>query len=81
MGKILQFPDKNTNSDGFTPEARERWESIPGDVRLLLLNNAYCSTCKKPTGIRNPGGSIQNGALLLHGTCMECGNAIARVVD
>ncbi len=81
MAKILRFHTGEPHHNGFTPEARQRWEGIPPDVRELLLANAYCAVCKDVTTILQPGGTMDHGALVLRGHCATCGHPVARVVD
>ena len=65
----------------FTPPARQRWESIPVDVRLRLLSNVWCVHCGHETTITNFSGVIKAGDLLLVGSCAECHGDVARVID
>ena len=81
MGKILQFPSASSNNNGFSPDARERWNNIPPDVRLLLADNAYCEACKQQSSIKNIGGSVKDGDLILRGNCTKCGNEVSRRID
>ncbi|MBD3390742.1 MAG: hypothetical protein GF418_01795 [Chitinivibrionales bacterium] len=81
MAKILQFPAPGGAEEGFTPEARRRWNEIPPDVRDLLLHNAYCRACKAQTAISNPGGEVREGLLVLHGECARCRGPVTRAVD
>lgn len=40
---VESFPD-------FTPPARQRWDSIPADIRQRLLANSYKGGDKQPKG-------------------------------
>lgn len=65
----------------FTPPARQRWESIPAEIRQRLLSNAWCGHCRHETTITNLSGTIKRGDLLLVGACAECKGAVARVIE
>ena len=62
----------------FTKPARERWESIPADIRQRLLSNVWCGHCRFETTITNFSGAIKgvtccwwasapNAAVMWHG--------------
>jgi hypothetical protein len=65
----------------FTPKAKKIWESIPGDIRLKILNNVWCFQCRNTTGIGNFTGKIEKGMLVLRGVCTRCGGEVARVIE
>lgn len=65
----------------FTKPARQRWESIPADIRQRLLSNVWCGQCRHETTITNFSGTIKGGDLLLVGKCAECRSDVARVVE
>ena len=65
----------------FTKPARQRWESIPADIRQRLLSNVWCGQCRHETTITNFSGTIKGGDLLLVGRCAECRNDVARVIE
>lgn len=65
----------------FTKSARQRWESIPADIRQRLLSNVWCGQCLHETTITNFSGTIKGGDLLLVGTCAECRSDMARVIE
>jgi hypothetical protein len=67
--------------DNFTPKAKKIWESIPGDIRLKILNNVWCVQCRNMTGIGNCTGKIEKGMLVLRGVCTRCGGEVARVLE
>ena len=48
----------------FTKPARQRWESIPADIRRRLLSNVWCGQCRHETTITNFSGTIKGGDLL-----------------
>ena len=62
----------------FTKPARQRWESIPVDIRQRLLSNVWCGHCRHGTTITNFSGTIKgvaccwwasvpNAAVMWHG--------------
>ena len=65
----------------FTKPARQRWESIPADIRKRLLSNVWCGQCRHETTITNLSGIIKGGDLLLVGKCAECRSDVARVME
>ncbi len=52
----------------FTPPARQRWESIPAQIRQRLLANVWGGQCRHEVTITNFSGTIKSGHLLLVGT-------------
>ena len=72
-----------TTANGFslTLPARKRWDSIPGDIQMKILNNVWCATCGETTGIGNVSGKIEFGALVLKGICTRCGAGVVRIVE
>jgi hypothetical protein len=65
----------------FTNSARQRWESIPADIRQRLLSNVWCGHCRHETTITNFSGTTKGGDLLLVGKCAECRSDVARVIE
>jgi hypothetical protein len=65
----------------FTKPARQRWESIPADIRQRLLSNVWCGQCCHETTITNFSGTLKGGDLLLVGKCAECHGDVARVIE
>jgi len=65
----------------FTPPARQRWESIPADIRKRLLSNVWCGGCRHEVTITNFTGAIKGGDLLLVGKCAKCHGDVARVIE
>ena len=45
--------------DNLTPKAKQIWESIPGNIRLRILNNVWCAQCRDVTGIGNFAGNVE----------------------
>jgi hypothetical protein len=65
----------------FSPLARQRWESIPAEIRQRLLTNVWCGRCCHEVTITNFSGTIKGGDLLLVGKCAECHGEVARVIE
>ncbi len=65
----------------FTRPARQRWDSIPADLRQRILSNVWCGHCRTSVTITHFRGSIRGGDLLLEGECAACHNAVARVIE
>ena len=64
-----------------TPPAKKIWESIPGSIRLKLLNNVWCTQCGEITAIGHVSGKVESGMLVLTGVCTRCGGEVARVIE
>ena len=65
----------------FTRQARQRWESLPADIRERLLANVWCGHCRHGVTITNFSGTIKGGDLLLVGRCAQCHGDVARVIE
>ncbi len=65
----------------FTRPARQRWESIPADIRQRLLTNVWCGHCRHGVTITDFSGIMKRGDLLLVGKCAKCHGEVARVIE
>ncbi len=65
----------------FSPAARQRWDSIPADIRQRLLANVWCGHCRHEVTIASFSGAIKGNNLLLVGKCAECNGDVARVIE
>lgn len=65
----------------FTKPARQRWESIPADIRQWPLSNVWCEQCRHETTIANFSGTLKGGDVLLVGKCAKCHGDVARVIE
>ena len=45
----------------FTRLARQRWESIPADIRQRLQANVWCGQCRHEVTITDFSGTIKGG--------------------
>jgi len=65
----------------FTTEAALLWGGIPVEIQKRILKNAFCAKCNVLVKIVDYYGTVENGDLMLDGTCAFCGHAAARVVE
>ncbi len=77
----LSYADYERNFMNQTPQARKMWENIPNDVRMKLLNNVWCVTCSKMTGVGETTMSVERRNLIIRGSCTGCGGEVARLVE
>ena len=64
-----------------TPQAKRRWEQIPPEQRLRILNRVWCVQCMKETSMGKASGRVDKGLLALSGVCTRCGGVVARIVE
>jgi hypothetical protein len=64
-----------------TKSAKDEWEKIPSEVKMKLLNNVYCVSCKKMVNINIEEMKTDKFGLVLKGTCMNCHGPVARVIE
>ena len=81
MLKLVELTDGVEPFPNLTKPARQRWESIPPDIRQRLLSNVWCSHCGHETTITNFTGTLKGGDLLMVGKCAECRSDVARVIE
>lgn len=63
----------------FSSPSRQRWESIPANIRQRLLANAWYGQRRHAVTITKFSGTIKGGDLLPVGKCAECHGDVARV--
>ncbi len=69
-------------TDGnFTPQAKNIWRAVPGNIQLKILNTVWCIRCRNMTAISNARGKVDAGMLVLRGECTRCGGEVARVIE
>ncbi len=64
----------------FSSEAQMLWTSIPHDYQAHIINSVFCTGCMGNCSMTDYVGSIDDGILILNGTCAKCGRAVTRVV-
>lgn len=65
----------------FTPQARRRWELVPGWAQSQILQAVWCGNCLKGTPMELRAGTMENECLILEGKCKTCGNNVVRVIE
>jgi len=65
----------------FTPEAMQKFNQIPNDIKSKILSNVYCSKCKDMVKIVDFEGFIDSSDLILKGKCEVCNNKVARLIE
>ncbi len=68
-------------NDKFTAPAKAKWDSIPPQIQKKLLKNVWCTKCAGVTTIKNFKGEIDEGDLILTGTCITCDGQVVRVIE
>ena len=68
-------------SSEFTAKAKALWDSIPLSIQDQLLNNVWCAHCSDITTITDFRGTVEEGDLVLTGSCVKCGGSVARVIE
>jgi hypothetical protein len=68
-------------ASGFTTAAQKFWCNLEPRVRIRLLNNVFCFSCKSETGIGNISSSIEKGNLILKGICTKCCAPVVRLIE
>lgn len=73
---------KKQRKEGFTPEAKQFWESLSEINRERILQSAYCRKCGGSVTIVDFSGELDDlGDLILEGKCRTCGGNVARLVE
>ena len=65
----------------FTPEAQMLWDQIPHDHQVHIVHSVFCTGCIGSCSMVDHVGSIDDGFLILDGTCAKCGRGVTRLVD
>ena len=72
--KIIHLPK-------FTQKARKRWDEIPKEIRIKLLENAWCEECLDSVSMILQNAKVKTDMLLLEGKCKTYGSKLIRVVE
>jgi len=67
--------------NGFTEEAQKEWDRLPKVAQKHVLESVFCVRCLTGVTVIDYSGAIEDGVLVLHGRCKNCGQAVTRVVD
>jgi hypothetical protein len=65
----------------FSPKARAAWERITPEIRLRVLNNVWCTECKRGSSMALNSAILSGPDLVLRGHCTKCNQEVARVVE
>ena len=65
----------------FTKPALRLWQNIPAQFREQLLQRVWCGNCHEMTTIVDFIGRQDGYDLILIGSCVECGNKVARLIE
>jgi hypothetical protein len=65
----------------FTDEAALLWGAMSTEMQKHILKTALCAKCNRFVEIIDYYGKVEDGDLVLDGTCAFCGHASARVVE
>ena len=68
-------------SSEFTAKAKVLWDSIPQKIQKQLVNKVWCSHCSGMTTITDFKGDVEEGDLVLTGSCVKCGGSVARIIE
>jgi len=79
MDKNNIIPFQPTGS--FSGEAEERWNKIPRQAQIRILENVFCGKCKTSISIVLETAIMQQRSLILRGKCNVCGSDVCRVVE
>jgi len=71
----------NANQPTFTASAQRLWERISPLSQKKVLDNVWCSACRKATTMIEYSGQVREGDLLLTGRCATCGKKVARLLE
>lgn len=65
----------------FTDEANILWKAIAPQIQKQLMDNVWCTNCLGVTTITNFKGYVEDGDLVLTGSCAKCGGKVTRVIE
>jgi len=71
---VIQLPK-------FTEDARKRWNQIPNEFRVMVLDNVFCHNCRTGSPLQLHEAKMAGSSLVLKGVCKICGSEAARVVE
>ena len=62
-------------------DAKMLWDAIPKQMQERLINNVWCPHCSSATKMVDFEGKVEQGDLVLTGSCVKCGGSVARVIE
>jgi hypothetical protein len=65
----------------FTPQAARRWSKLDGALKTRLLKNVWCVACRNETTIAHFRGRVEQGNLILEGSCIRCDEPVVRLIE
>ncbi len=68
-------------SSKFTAAAKTLWDSIPQQIQKQLLDNVWCVSCSGISTIVEFEGQVEEGDLVLTGSCKKCGSEVVRSIE
>jgi hypothetical protein len=71
----------NNEQDVISYTGNKKWLSIPVETRKKLERNVWCGSCRDAVQIEKYTVEESKGGIVLQGSCKECGNKVARVID
>ena len=69
------------NGGQFTARAALLWGTIPKEARERILKNVFCVKCGGSVEIIKFAGEECDCNLVLTGSCAQCGQKVARLVE
>ena len=80
MGDVIQFPGVNIECSNFTPDALNRFRSIPKHIMVQMLESVFCPVCGNGTTIIAFNGKMKGFDLILNGKCNNCWGEVERLI-
>ena len=68
-------------ADQFTPKAQKLWNELSANQKTSVLNNVFCPNCLGSTTIIQYSGEVEQGHLVLSGSCEKCGHKVGRLIE
>ena len=81
MGNIIHFPGLNIEYSNFTPDALNRFRSIPKHHMEQMLESVFCPVCGNGTTIIAFSGRMKGFDLILNGKCKSCWGEVERLIS
>lgn len=62
-------------------KALKDWMALPSDIKRKILDNVWCSQCRKSVTICDYKANLESEVVVLRGFCSVCGHKVARVLE